>query len=81
MAASIVDIHPVARYRLRMANNVLFLIHGVGQHGDDWADAPDGPIAALETAANGVEALGKIQAEPPDVRCRVDPRSAGTDRL
>lgn len=34
-----------------MAKNVLFLIHGVGRHGDDWADAPDGPIAALETAA------------------------------
>jgi len=34
-----------------MAKNVLFLIHGVGRHGDDWADGPDGPIAALEVAA------------------------------
>ena len=36
-----------------MAKNVLFLIHGVGRQGDDWADLPDGPIATLETAAQG----------------------------
>lgn len=34
-----------------MAKNTLFLLHGVGRHGDDWADGPDGPIAALEAAS------------------------------
>ncbi|MBI3553097.1 MAG: hypothetical protein HY077_11330 [Elusimicrobia bacterium] len=34
-----------------MAKNVLFLIHGIGRNGPDWAEGPDGPIAALQTAS------------------------------
>ena len=33
-----------------MANNVLFLVHGIGQHGEKWAEAEDGPITALEAS-------------------------------
>ncbi len=34
-----------------MARNILFLIHGIGRHADDWATQKDGPITALEEAA------------------------------
>lgn len=36
-----------------MARNVIFLIHGVGQHAADWADIPGGPAFALREAAKG----------------------------
>jgi len=34
-----------------MAKNVVFLVHGVGRHSENWAYTEDGPIPALETAA------------------------------
>jgi hypothetical protein len=34
-----------------MAKNVLFLIHGAGPQGEDWASRGGGPVAALEQAA------------------------------
>lgn len=33
-----------------MPKNVLFLVHGIGQHADGWSKAADGPIAALNKA-------------------------------
>lgn len=30
--------------------NLLFLIHGIGPHGEGWIDAEDGPVPALERA-------------------------------
>lgn len=34
-----------------MARNVLFLLHGVGRHSPNWAFDADGPVPALERAA------------------------------
>ena len=34
-----------------MAKNIIFLIHGVGQHGDGWATENGGPVPALQDAA------------------------------
>ena len=34
-----------------MAKNVVFLVHGVGRHTENWAYGPEGPIPALEKAA------------------------------
>lgn len=33
-----------------MAKNVLFFVHGIGQHKKGWIDEPGGPVEALESA-------------------------------
>lgn len=40
-----------------MGKNVVFLIHGVGRHGDDWASLPGGPIDTLKTAVDRYPSL------------------------
>lgn len=34
-----------------MASHVLFVVHGIGQHGTDWAEDAGGPIATLTEAS------------------------------
>jgi hypothetical protein len=31
-----------------MGKHILFVIHGIGVHGDDWAEAADGPVTTLK---------------------------------
>jgi hypothetical protein len=38
-----------------MPNQVLFFIHGVGQHGTKWAEGADGPIETLKEASRKYE--------------------------
>jgi len=38
-----------------MAKNVLFVIHGIGEQRSDWASSPDGPITALNEAAQNYD--------------------------
>ena len=42
-----------------MARNIVFLIHGVGQHSADWSDLAGGPANALRVAANNYSYFGK----------------------
>jgi len=30
--------------------NVVFFVHGIGRHGENWSTAPDGPVTALDEA-------------------------------
>lgn len=51
---------------------LLFLLHGVGEHGAGWADRPGGPAAVLREASRGYAAFRK---RPLDDRARLVPLS------
>jgi hypothetical protein len=51
---------------------LLFLLHGVGEHGAGWADKPGGPAAVLREASRGYAAFRK---RPLDDRARLVPLS------
>jgi hypothetical protein len=53
-----------------MPKNVVFFIHGIGQHQTNWSNAPDGPISALNIAMQRYPKcfpLGKKLADYLDV--------------
>lgn len=51
---------------------LLFLLHGVGEHGSGWADRPDGPATTLRQASRRYAAF---QRRPLDERVRILPLS------
>lgn len=59
-----------------MGNHILFLVHGIGSHATDWAEAADGPAETLKSASRQYAFFDAV-----DLESRVDLVSVHYDEV